>query len=257
MGLANELVGKIKRRMKDRNLTYKELATKLGLSEATLKRSFSKNLFTIERIEEICEALSLTLEEIAKPDGDQFKIEYLSQEQELFLEADEEALVVFYLVISGVPLPTVRKHFIFEEKRLQRILLQLDKLNLIKLYPGDRVISNIKQRVWWTIGGPLREKYDIQMRQDFVNSTFTQKNERAWITAGSLSPSSLATIEKKQDKVVSEFNDLVELDGHLPLQEKVNVTFVSGVRPWTMPAVQKYRRRKIRLNRDSKIDPNF
>jgi len=244
MGVANELVGKIKRTMKERGLTYKYMAERLNISEASLKRSFSKNLFTIERIDQICAALNLTLEELGKTDLDGFKVEFLSDDQEAFLAAEEKFFVVFYLIASGFSFDSVSKYFDFEKRELERILLSMDKLNLIKLFPGNHIVACVKQGVWWKLDGPLSKKYGEIIRSDFFKSRFEASYEHAWLTAGNLSPESVSTLQKKQDQVISAFQDLVELDAHLPIKRKINVTFISGLRPWTLPPIRRYLKKK-------------
>jgi transcriptional regulator with XRE-family HTH domain len=46
-------------KFKSQNITYKAIAKHLGLSEASVKRIFSKSQLTLERIDEICELLGI------------------------------------------------------------------------------------------------------------------------------------------------------------------------------------------------------
>jgi transcriptional regulator with XRE-family HTH domain len=246
MGIATELVGKIRRTMKERGLTYKDLAALLEVSESSLKRSFSKTLFSIERIDQICAALNLTLEELGKPDLSGFRVEFLSDEQEELLAIEEKLFVVFYLIASGFSFDSISAHFDFEKRELERILLRLDKLNLIKLYSGNAVVACVKQGVWWKLDGPLSKKYGELIRSDFFKSKFEGASEHAWLTAGNLSPESISTLRKKQDQVVSTFQELIELDAHLPTKRKINLTFISGLRPWTLPPIRRYLKRNDR-----------
>lgn len=244
MGLAVELVGKIKKRMKERGLTYKDLAKALGIAESSLKRSFSKTLFTIERIDQICAILNLSLEDLGKPDISKFQVEFLSDEQEDFLASDEKSFVVFYLLVSGFTFDSISNKFIFGRNDLQKIFLNLDKMSLIKLYENNRAIACVGQGIWWKLEGPLSKKYGAMIRSDFFNSRFDKANEHAWLTAGNISRESLMTLQKKQDKIISAFQDFVELDSHLPLREKINLTFMAGLRPWTLPPVMEYKKKK-------------
>lgn len=42
-------------------MTYAELGLKIGLSEASIKRIFSQQTFTLSRLDEICQALGVSL----------------------------------------------------------------------------------------------------------------------------------------------------------------------------------------------------
>ncbi len=243
MGVAVELIGKIRKRMKERGITYKDMAKRLGISEPSLKRSFSKTLFTIERIDEMCAVLNLSLEELGKPDLSTFQVEFLTAEQEEYLAADEKLFVVFYLIVSGFTFDAILNHFSFEKPELQKVFLNLDKLNLIKLFENNRTMPCVDQGIWWDLEGPLSKKYGDMIRTDFFDSHFNKANEHAWLTGGNISRESLKTLQKKQDKVVAAFKELVELDHHLPTAEKINLTFMAGLRPWTLPPVLKYRKK--------------
>ena len=50
-----QLVDTLKKLLRERKITYAEVAEKLNLSEANVKRMFSKRHFTLNRLEEICD----------------------------------------------------------------------------------------------------------------------------------------------------------------------------------------------------------
>lgn len=244
MGLAVQLVEKLKQTMKQRNITYADMAKRIKVSEATLKRSFSKRLFTIERIEQICLELQLTLEDLAKSNNPSFKVDMLTPDQEEELAADDQAFVVFYLTSIGLTYDLILKKYSISQRDLNRTLLRLDKLNLIKLLPNNGIIPCVKQAVWWSKDGPLSKIYGNHLRADFFNSDFDGAHEQLCFTAGNLTPESIKIIRKRQTQVINAFNELLELDAQLPLKQKINVTFVSGLRPWTLPALTKNRKNK-------------
>ena len=52
------LVDALKRALKSRGITYSALAARLGLSEAGVKRMFSKHDFTLQRMDDVCSGSS-------------------------------------------------------------------------------------------------------------------------------------------------------------------------------------------------------
>ena len=66
MALRFELIDAIKRLLKSRGMTYAQLATKIDLSEASVKRMFSQQTMTLARLEEVCEALGIGLTELVE-----------------------------------------------------------------------------------------------------------------------------------------------------------------------------------------------
>ena len=66
MALRRRFVDALKRSLRSRGLTYGALARELRLSEASVKRMFSRGTFTLSRIEQILAVLDLELDEVAR-----------------------------------------------------------------------------------------------------------------------------------------------------------------------------------------------
>ena len=52
--------------MKSRQITYRDLARRIRLSEASIKRIFSRGTLTLTRLDEICQALEVSLSEVVR-----------------------------------------------------------------------------------------------------------------------------------------------------------------------------------------------
>src|SRR2546425_11449834 len=63
---AGRFVEALKKCLRARGITYAALARELRISEASVKRMFSRSSFTLSRIEEILAALDLDLHEVAR-----------------------------------------------------------------------------------------------------------------------------------------------------------------------------------------------
>ena len=58
------IVAELKRALREHELTYADVARKLQLSVATVKRLFSTGDFSLQRVDAICELMGITLHEI-------------------------------------------------------------------------------------------------------------------------------------------------------------------------------------------------
>ena len=85
------IIEALKRSLKTRGLTYRDLATKVGLSEASIKRVFSEETFTLERLETMCVAIGVSLSELVRiaADSRESRSQYLTLEQEQLLAGDQ------------------------------------------------------------------------------------------------------------------------------------------------------------------------
>ena len=61
MAEAAAFVEGLKRHLKARKMTYAEVAKSLRVSEASVKRMFSKGTFTLDRFEQICQFAGTSL----------------------------------------------------------------------------------------------------------------------------------------------------------------------------------------------------
>ena len=83
MNEISQLIKTLKRRLKIQGMTYRELAAALNLSEASVKRLFASERFTLERIVEIANLLGFTLAELAAEAAvSENRLHTLSEEQE-------------------------------------------------------------------------------------------------------------------------------------------------------------------------------
>src|SRR5689334_23687462 len=102
MNDSRKLVEALKRVVRMRGMTYATLAARARLSEATVKRLFSRGTFTLARLEQFCALLDIDFQELARlaaGGGDDTREMTLAQESAL--AADERLLAMFYLVYSG------------------------------------------------------------------------------------------------------------------------------------------------------------
>ena len=92
------LVEALKKLLKARGVTYRQLAAGLGLSEPSVKRLFSERTFTLQRLEQVCQVLEIDFFELAKlARGASTTINEMTIEQEQILAKDSKLLGVFYL----------------------------------------------------------------------------------------------------------------------------------------------------------------
>ena len=63
------IVRELKRLLKARGVTYADLGRRIGLSEASVKRIFSRRTMTLGRLERICGAIDATVFEVVNLAG--------------------------------------------------------------------------------------------------------------------------------------------------------------------------------------------
>jgi hypothetical protein len=225
-------------------MTYAMLARELHLSQATVKRMFSRGTFTLARIEEILGVLELDFTEIARmastsKDGPA----ELSVEQEAALARDERLMSVFWLVQNDCGFDEILGGFTITRAELTSAFARLDRLRLIHWGSGDRARLRVPRDFRWRDGGPVKKTYGRRVMREFLDARFKMPLELLRFESRVLSPESAAVLKRRLERVVKEFNELAEVDSSVPARRRVGVALLAACRPWEFSIVNSLKRR--------------
>ena len=243
-GEAARIVLALKRLMKSRAKTYKQLAQQIDLSEVSVKRIFSRSSLSLARLEQICHALDVSIQEVAGISKEQptDTSELLTIEQEGELAADPNLLACYYLVANGRAGPEIALELGADERQVRRWLVKLHSLKLVELRSKFRARARTTSSISWLRDGPVRRLYESQVRQEFLQSTFAAQNEALHFRSAELSEESCRVLLRKLERLAAEFRDLAELDRTLPARDKRSVGFLLAGRPWVFSMFKNLRR---------------
>jgi transcriptional regulator with XRE-family HTH domain len=250
MNLTATLIETLKRYLKVKGITYKTLAQEMRLSEASIKRMFSKKTFSLARLEEVCRILDIDFYDLALMDRQKKSktADTLSIEQEEVLVKDKKLSFFLYFLINGWSVSQIREEYEYSDKEIIRMLRQLERLGLLALYPNDRVRMLIANNVYWQTGGPLGRAYHDMFVGDFLDNPFDRPSDCLLFTPGQFTQASLKIIQKKIDNLVREFNQLAEMDSALPLKSRYSTGLLIGFRPWVFTMIADLRRNQKKKN---------
>ncbi|HEY0683075.1 MAG TPA: helix-turn-helix transcriptional regulator [Steroidobacter sp.] len=229
-----QIIAVLKRSLKARGTTYRDLAQAVGLSEASVKRIFSEETFSLARLEQICTALGLSIVEVAKmaaqqttPGGQQLTIE-----QEQTLADDTRLLACFHLLINGHEPADIANELDLTERDLRRLLVKLDAVKLIELQPKMKVRLRTSNVIVWRSNGPVRRAYEQQVKREFLQSDFSGRNESISFASAELSEASTKILARKLEVLARDFAELAALDAGLLDKEKRSTGLLLALRPW-------------------------
>ena len=142
-------ITKLKYALKQKHLTYRDLADGIGLSESGVKKIFIAQDGSFQRLAQICRFVDISLSELIE-DKRSVNVAFSEAQQKAFLS--DESLFHFYwiLVYERQTLSYAERELAFDKSQSFRALHKLDRLGLIKLMPGDRRIRlpSIKAVSW-------------------------------------------------------------------------------------------------------------
>lgn len=235
MNQTRHLLSALKKCLRAKGISYRDVAAMLEISESSVKRIFAEETFTLKRLEEVCNIAGVSIYELARMTkmNAQDEIKVLSLAQERSLADDPLLFTCFYLLLNNWSHTQIAMEYNLMEPGITKILTTLDKLKLIELLPGNKVRLLTARTITWRKGGPVRKKYQQQVIAELLNSTFDGPDKLLRFESGELSAATMNIIAKKIDALIREMEELAEADTLLPADERVNTGLLIAFRPWT------------------------
>jgi transcriptional regulator with XRE-family HTH domain len=247
MSQIDQFLEALKKALKRKNIVYKDIAQKLNLSESSVKRILSSKSLTLERLEEICKLYDLQLSEIIaltdfEKDTNDF---FYTDEQEKELAANPKLFQIHLLLDEGFTYQKILKDFVINENELQKLLLSLDKLNLIELHTKNRIRIPYKGSKRFKKEGAMGKLIFEQTRSNFLQSQFKLPNEFVRFQMGHMTPQTLAKIKTKVDKFLIEISEDFSYESE-DNPEAETLGILVAMRPWQyayMDSIKKHSRK--------------
>lgn len=197
----------------------------------------------MKRLEDICHALDVDFYELARLCRNQADaVQVLSLGQETGLVQEPKLLMLFHLLLSDWSAEDIGREYKLSRAEAVKLLNQLERLNLIETRHGTEVRLLTSRRIAWRQGGPVRNRFEAQVRNEYFDSRFADEDEILRFEAKEISRASLAVMRRKIDRLVAEFLELADLDLNLSPTEKISVGLVLALRPWVFSALSLLKR---------------
>lgn len=243
MSVSVDVVNALKRGLRAQGMTYRDLALRLRVSEAAVKRMFSRRAMSLLRLEQVCEVLGVGLAELGAEAGrGQLPMAQLSAAQEQALVDDPTLMLAMFLCINRWRQDDVMAHFDFGLPQWTGLLARLDRLGIIELQPGNRARLLTARNFRWLTDGPMERYFRGVLLGDYFADPFDGEQDRLLLLSGALSPDGVSQMKQRLEDVAREFDGLLARDASLPAAERVGVSLVLAQKPWLLRLFAPYRR---------------
>ena len=243
MAQATRLVQELKNLLKQRGMTYRELAQELDLSESAIKQMFSSGNMTLARMDRICEVLALDFGDLLQlSDASAHRLQSLSLEQESELIGDPKLLLTAYCLVNNWTFAEILDRYEITEVEGITYLARLDRMRLIELLPGNRVKALIATNFTWHPNGPIEQFFRKEVQGPFFNADFTEDGCIRLVKNGDISAVARQQILERLYHIGQMFDDTVIEERKLPLDQRQGTTMVLAVRHWIFDAFAKLER---------------
>jgi len=230
---ATTLVDSLKRELKARGVTYADLASRIKMSEASVKRMFSQKSFTLQRLDQVLQAAGIEFRDIALIAHDESKlISQLTFEQEKEIIGNPKIFVVAVSVLNLIPIEKIVKVYDMSEAEVIKHLVRLDKIGFLELLPNNRVKLLVSRTFHWIPNGPIQGYFRDLAYRDYLASKFDGNDEIMQFINVMLSKQSIAALLSRIKQFAREFSQLHQDETKLPYDDKTPVSIMLAARPW-------------------------
>jgi len=238
-----QVVVELKRVLRDKDLTYADVAKALSLSEASVKRLFSNADFTLERLDQICELAGVALSDVVERMHEHgTPANKLTVEQEREIVADPKLFLVTWLVLNRWQYDDMVKVYKLTEREALRYLLKLDRLKVIELQPGNKARLLVSRHFTWRPDGPVQTYIHQKLLREFIGDRFTDAGDEFFFHGGVISDIGLAQIKQQLQNCARVCVEIMDRDRTLPTSKRSGAALVLALRPWQYSGFSEYLR---------------
>lgn len=232
-----------KRALRERGITYADVARALELSEASVKRLFSRGTLSLNRLAAIAQQMGMDLGDLVRmAEAADPATRELSDEQEKYLVEHPKLLAMFFWLLNDLDLETIIEYFQVDRPEGVLLLRDLEQLGLIERRPFDRVRLKVSRQIAWRRDGPIRRFIDERVLREFLGGDFHGHGGAYDFVSGLLSADSRDRLNREIERLVRTFNELVEQDTHTPPDRRAGTSLLIAMRPWKFSLFNEYLR---------------
>ena len=238
------LVERLKNELKARGITYARVAVELGLSEASVKRLFSKRDFTLSRLEAICAIARIELTDLTRGiDPDDRLLSSLSEQQEAALVEDPTLFIAATSALNLMPFDQILAFYTVGEAELVGAFARLDRIGFLRLLPNNRYRLLVARTFRWLPNGPIQRSFK-EHANEYLDSAFDGPDEFMVLLNARLSKAHAATLIDRLQRLAKDVSEQHGDDAGLPPSQRHPASLLLAVRPWQPEFMRKLERRR-------------
>lgn len=200
--------------LKARRMRYRDVAALMGVSEKSIKRYMSGHGVTLPVLERLCATVGMGLRELADlaeaDDGQE--LPWTTAAQESVLVGDPRLAIVFALLSTGWTPSRIVQEGLTVQSEINAILVRLDRLGVITLYPKNLARVRARLRRFDTGSDALRGVIAEAGARVIRSLDLTDPNSLWRLTYARLGAASVARAAKRLDAFLAEIAELSRED---------------------------------------------
>lgn len=221
MSQSQRMVAALKASLRERRVSYEQVAAHLQLSLSSVKRLFASGAFTLQRLEAVCDLAGIDMLELARnAEAQRARLRSLTATQEQELVGDPLLLLVAICVLNRWSFEQIVDNYRISRSEAIVCLAHLDRIGLVELLPGNRIKLRIDRDFAWLHNGPIYRYFVDHVQSELLSGEFRLHEDLHRFSWGLLTRESVHTLQAKIEDLVEAFNDLTHVDEVLPQQDQ-------------------------------------
>ncbi|MEO1575858.1 MAG: helix-turn-helix transcriptional regulator [Pseudomonadota bacterium] len=233
MATSTRIVATLKKALKTRAITYRDLARRLELSESAVKHMFSTGNFSLKRLDALCDVLEMDFSDlVALSEAQEPRLERLPAEFEEEIVSDVRLLLITYCLINYWTFDEIIERYAIERAEGFRYLRRLDQMKIVEVLPGDRVRLLIANNFAWRKNGAMERYFNQRVQKDFFRHDFTVDGSLRIAKNGMLSRRAQRQLHDKLKSIGELFDEATWEERKIPAEDRHGTTMVLAIRQW-------------------------
>lgn len=244
MSSSEQVLTVLRAELRAASITYKALAERIGMSESSVKRMFGQKDMALSRLEQICKAAGIPMEDVLRRAADaRAHADTLTLAQEKSLMANPHLLLVATCCLGHWTLDQIVDTYNLSEPECIVLMVELDRLGVIELKAGNRYSLRVSNAFRWIADGPVQQYVREHVVGDYFGGRFDGPGETLMCLPARLSGASAKELVQKIQQLAGELGRLHQNDRRLDREERDGFTLLLGFRSWEFAAFTALRRK--------------
>ena len=237
------LVERLKQELKARGITYAQVGVGIGLSEASVKRLFSKRDLTLGRLDAICAVAQIELTDLARGiDPEERLLGALTEPQEATIVADPVLFLVATCALNLSTYEHILETYAIDPPRVVKAFVGLDRIGFLRLLPNNRYRLLVARTFRWLPNGPI-QRYFRAHADAYFDCAFDGADEFMVLLNARLSRAHAAALIDRLQRLAKDVSEQHIDDARLPSAQRRPMSLLLAVRPWQLEFMRKLERK--------------
>lgn len=238
---SKKILAELKHEVVRSGKTYAEIAKKLKISEATVKRIFNSGHCTLETLDALCKLLSFDFFDAAERARKREWQEptFFTAEQEAVLDIDEATFCFFYTLLETRNVDYIKKNFTYSQAQIESSLDKFASVGLVKVNEDLRITLLVPHTIKWREDGLLQRRYSLGIHQEFFNNNFKSRDAFAAFISVPFSNEASEFLKVRTRELCG---DMLSYMGSDTAMAKDRLWLSVAFRPWYYSLYRKYLR---------------